>query len=118
MSAVDASYAQALKNDALYLRAVPASAAIWGDRGVSTKAICPLALRDDAVNEATRQATFLAGPNVRDTVTVVGARRDLVGKVVTVRGSRLGYDAGVVCFVIGAAEAAAETVLTVIRKAS
>lgn len=115
MPAVDPAYGQWLKDEALFLRARPAGAPAWGDRGVSLKAISPLALRDDAIAEANRQALFLAGPLVRDRVTVPGARRDLVGRVVRITGDRLGYDVARICLVLGADEGAADTVLTVIR---
>lgn len=115
MAAVDPGYAISLKNEALYLRA-PSPSSGWGARGVSSKATSPLALRADCEVEALRQAGFLAGPNVRDRAVVPGARRDLIGRVVTLRFDGLGYATGVQCFVIGADEGETDTVLSVIRK--
>lgn len=115
MAAVDPSYAQWLRADALYLRAVPAGAGRWGERGASTKALSPFALEGDAAAECTRQAALLAGPLVRDRVRVSGARRDLIGRAIRVAGDRLGYDAQPIGFVIGADEQDSETILTVIR---
>ena len=115
MRAVDPAYGQWLKSDALYLRARSATAAAWGDRGASTTAMSPFALRADAAAEADRQLAFLAGPLVRDRVLVAGARRDLVGRVIEVVGDRLGYQQARRVFVIGAEEGVAETVLTIVR---
>lgn len=115
MTAVDPAYAIGLKNEALYLRALsPASS--WGARGVSSKAISPLAQRNACEVEAVRQAAFLGGPTVRDRAVVPGARRDLIGRTITLRFAGLGYSGGVACFVIGADEGESETVLTVLRR--
>ncbi|MBX9881275.1 MAG: hypothetical protein K2X73_04810 [Sphingomonas sp.] len=115
MASVDPAYGQWLKADALYLRARPAGAGIWGDRGASLKAMSPFALRDDAAAEADRQALFLAGPLVRDRVLVPGQRRDLIGRAVQIIGDQLGYEQPRTVFVIGIDEGSSETVLTVIR---
>lgn len=115
MAAVDPAYGQWLKADAIYLRATPGGAAAWGDRGVTSKGVSALALRQDAVDEANRQISFLRGPLARDRVTVAGARRNLLGRTVRVFGDRLGYEAGAIGLIIGIDEGASETVLTVIR---
>lgn len=118
MPAIDPAYGQWLKAEALYVRATPLGGPAWGDRAVSIKALSPIASRDAAGAEAERQLSFLAGPLVRDRVTVSGARRDLIGRAVTITGDRLGYDQPRMCFVIGIEEGATETVLTVIRSLS
>jgi len=117
VAAVDPSYAQALKSDALYLRERITAPVDWGDRGITSKGLSPYALHDDAAAECDRQATFLCGsPLVRDRALVPGRRCDLVGKVITIKIARLGYDAGIAVFVLGAEESDSETTLTVLRK--
>jgi hypothetical protein len=105
--AVDPAYVTYLKSDAAYVTVtVAGSLAKWGDKAASSTIMSPLAFTSEAVAEAARQATFLAGPLVRDRHVVAGLQHDLVGKIVTIRGDRLGYtDAGVEVFVLGAVEA-------------
>lgn len=105
MPSVDSGLAAWLKERALYTAHVPAGAAAWGDRAVESEIISPLAMRVNAIAEATRQAAFLTGPNCKDRVVILGRRRDLLGKPVTLVGDRLGYEgAGAIAFVVGAQE--------------
>lgn len=106
MAVVDGGVATWLKSEARFATSVIAgAAAAWGAKGVSSTIISPLALQADAQVEAARQAAFLAGPTAVDLHIVKGARRDLVGKVVTMLGDRLGYSsAGTNVYVIGADE--------------
>lgn len=116
---VDPTYAAWLKDTARYVTWAPGSATAWGTAAVESTILSPLALQADALIEASRQANFLAGPIAKDTVIVKGQRRDLIGRVITVQGDRLGYEgAGAAVFVCGAAEAdtGGVTTLTVLKR--
>ena len=104
-----------LTSEALFVSAPNLSGVAWADRGIETELISPFVEEADAQTEAVRQAAFMAGPLVEDVVTVSGARRDLLGKSITVKSNRLGYDAGVPAFVIGYRELAGVTELNVVR---
>lgn len=108
MSGVDAAAAIALRSDALYVRITGTSA-----RGPEVKAISPFATREGAVAEAGRVSTLMSGTLVRDQVVVDGARRDLTGKRVMLSGLPAN---GAICFVLGVAEGATSSTLTVLRK--
>lgn len=119
MAVVDSGVAAWLKSDARNVGAtVAGAAAAWGDRALDSRVVSPLALKADAQALATAQAQFLAGPLARDRVVVKGARKDLVGRLVTLVGDRLGYDVGPSVFVIGAQEAdqGGTTELTVLKR--
>lgn len=103
------------KGEAYYLSVPSPHAVNWGDRGVDSEIISPLHTEAGALAEATRQAAFLAGPLVEDVAVVSGARRDLMGKTITVICDKLGYDAGVPVFVIGFAEKDGYTELNILR---
>lgn len=116
---VDSGFADWLKRGALYLTAAPTNAAQWpGAKGVATEIVSPFATRAAALIEAGRQAEFLKGPNVRENVTVKGARKDLIGRAINLTGDRLGYSsAATAVFVLGAQEQDnGTTVLTVLRR--
>ncbi|HEX8224463.1 MAG TPA: hypothetical protein VF605_11665 [Allosphingosinicella sp.] len=116
---VDLEFARWLKEGVKFASADDAGvAAKFGALGRSTEIQSPLALLAGATAEAARQVAFLAGPLVVDTHLVDGLRADLLGQPVTIQADRLGYDAGVVVFVIGVEELAAvdQTTLTVLRK--
>lgn len=115
MAAVDLSQAIALKSPALYARAATTAAA-WVAQTNERKAISPYALHAAASAEAVRQAAFYGGPMVRDKAIVPGRRRYLIGRAFTLTHARLGYAAGKVCYVIGAQEREADTVLTIVRR--
>lgn len=103
---VDAGFAAWLQSEALFVARSDATlAARWGTKAVESEGMTPLALRADVEAEADRQLEFLGGPLVRDTHLVKGLRRDLIGRVVTITGDRLGYTAaGKPCFVVGVEE--------------
>lgn len=48
-----------------------------------------------------RQLAFLGGPLVEDEHLLSGTWSDRLGQVITLTGDKLGYDAGIACFVIG-----------------
>lgn len=120
MAVVDGGVATWLKNEARFVSTVVAgAAAAWGTKGVNGTVISPVALQADAQTECNRQASFLAGPIARDRHVVKGARRDLVGKVVTMQSDRLGYlTTGTNVYVIGADETSVPgmTVLSVLKR--
>lgn len=117
---VEAGYAAWLKGPALYVLATsPALTGRFPNLTVDAEVISPLALVADAQAEADYQEAFLAGPLVRDRLTVLGLRSDLIGKLITAKGDRLGYEgAGTLAFVVAAAEqeGAKVTILSVIKR--
>lgn len=120
MATVDPGYGAYLKAPARYVSATIAGAgAAWGDKALTSTIISPIALKADAQAEAVRQAQFLAGPIARDRHTVKGLRHDLIGKLITLQGDRLGYEgAGSLAFVIAAVESdeVRMTALTVLKR--
>lgn len=111
MSYPVATIAEFLKADALYVAVDELDEAlIWGERGVESETISPLAHELDAIDEATRQFAFLRGPLVEDVVTIGGARRDLMLRVIQLSGAASGK-----ALVIGYRELDAETELNVVR---
>lgn len=116
---VDAGFARWLKEGIIYASATDTAIETkWGARARSTDVGSPLATKAGAEAEAARQLAFLGGPLVIDDHVVAGLRADLIGQPVTLTINRLGYDAGVVVFVIGAAESdqVEQTTLTVVRR--
>lgn len=119
MATVDGGYGAWLKADARTAGATVFGAqAIWGDDALDSRVVSPLAFQADAQAEATAQAQFLAGPLARDRIVVPGLRCDLIGRLVTIFGDRLGYESGADVFVIGAAESDSVqvTTLTVLKR--
>lgn len=112
---VDAGLAEWLRAQALYATA-GGEAPAWGDRALETELISPLAMRADAEAEAARQLAFLAGPLVLDQHVVDGLRADLIGRVVTLEGDTLDYQAGVAGFVVSVQEGEGVTTLGVLRQ--
>lgn len=114
---VASPFAAWLKAEALYSTSSGGNGS-WGDKAKDSTVITPLANEGDAAVEADRQASFLSGPLARDTHIVKGARADLIGKVVSIEGDRLGYVGGSNAFVIRAAEndANGTTQLTVLKR--
>lgn len=105
MAGVDAGYAAYLRGPARYVTTtLPDQVTRFGDKVQASTIISPIAEKAPAQAEATRQAQFLAGPIAQDFHIVKGQRRDLIARSITVIGDRLGYEAGVNVFVIGAAE--------------
>lgn len=117
-TSVDSGFASWLKGGALWLTVLPANAAAWSLRGVESEIVTPFSTRADALASGAGQADLLSGPNVRDAVEVLGARKDLLGKVIVIRGDRLGYTAaGAYALVLGVEEQdAGTTILTVLRR--
>lgn len=105
MATIDAGFAAWLKSTALYTTSAPSGVAeTFGSKAVSSEIVSAIAFAPDAVEEAARQAAFLGYPLARDEHVVVGRLASLVGRVVPIRGDRLGYDAAPLCFVLEASE--------------
>lgn len=116
---VDADYALWLQSPARFVTyADPALATLWGDLALETRIISPFASQAAALDEGARQMAFLGYALAEDVHIIPGAHRDKIGQVVTITLDRLGYDAGLEVFVIGAQEdrAANITTLTVLRR--
>ncbi|HYD12741.1 MAG TPA: hypothetical protein VEC11_07825 [Allosphingosinicella sp.] len=116
---VDAGLVDWLKTGAKFEASTDAGiAAAWGADAAETEIVSPLALLADAAAEAVRQEAFLKGPLVIDRHVVRGLKAYLVGRPATITIDRLGYDAGVDVFVIGAEErdGVELTNLTVLRR--
>lgn len=90
----------------------------WGTIGISTSRMTTLAEEADAAAEGARQLAFLGGPLVIEEHLVEGAWANRVGQVISVTGPRLGYQAGIIVFVIGVADdrATQTSRLTVLRR--
>jgi len=119
MAAVPSGFGAWLKSPARYSTATIVGAAdAWGEKATTSTNVSPLAYKTDADAEAVRQAQFLAGPIARDTHVVIGARSDLIGRVVRIIGPKLGYDDGVDVFVVAAVESETNgtTALTVLKR--
>lgn len=95
-------------------------AARWGDRAQSTDRMTTIATKADAAAEATRQIAFLggSGPLVIEEHSMLGEWASYLGLVVTLKIDRLGYDAGLNVFVIGAEDdrSTGTSTVTVIRR--
>lgn len=114
---VDQGYAAWLKAGSLQAGAIAATAGEWGARGIGVEVLSPFTTAAGAANELARLAAFHAGPIVRDKAVVAGERRDLLHRCIVLAGAQLGYDGGVLAFVIGVAEQDnMTTVLTVLRR--
>lgn len=116
---VDPGFARWLKEGIIYAPAEDgAIGAAWGDLARSTDVGSPFATPGGAAAEASRQLAFLKGPLVIDEHLIAGSRYDLLGRAVTLTADRLGYDAGVTVFVVGAEELddTDQTKLTVVRR--
>lgn len=115
---VPASYVDYLKSDALYAVAeVAGAAAKWGDKAILSSVMSPLVDEDDANDEATAQADFMAGPLARDVIVIGGHHADAYLRVVTITANRLGYEAGADVFVIEAREQPnGTTILKVLKR--
>lgn len=113
---ISLTVAEYLKSEAIFVSVANPSGVAWAGRAVESEIISPLYFGDDAADEATRQAAFLAGPLVEDVLTVAGQRKDLFLKAITATGDKLGYAGGKACFVIGFEEQEnGTTELTVVR---
>lgn len=113
------TYAEWLRSPALYMTASDATtAANWGDDAPTSERITALANSGDADTEAGRQRTFMGVPMAKEVHSMVGRFQPYIGKVITITVARLGYDAGVQVFVLGAADdlATGLSQVTVLRK--
>lgn len=118
---VDPGIARWLKEGVIFASAEDAAiVASWAGLARSSDTFSPFATKAGAEAEAARQLAFLKGPLVLDEHLVAGSRFDLIGCPVTITGDWLGYAAGAVVFVVGAAEVedVDETRLTVVRRLS
>lgn len=121
MTAVDPLYAQWLMADAKWQVTTDAALnARWGSTAQTTERVTTLATKGDAIVEGARQIAFLGGggPLAIEEHELAGAWRQYLGQVVTLTIDRLGYEAGLDVFVIGAADnmATGTSTLTVIRR--
>lgn len=121
MTAVDPAYAQWLIAEALWQVSTDATlAARWGSSAQTTERVTTIATKADAAAEAARQIAFLGGggPLVIEEHELVGAWRQYLGRVINLTIDRLGYDAGLNVFLIGAQDNGANgtSTLTVIRR--
>ncbi len=119
MASVDPVFAQWLQADGLWqVTKHGAVEAAWGVVARTTARMTTLATRADVVAEAGRQLAFLGVPLAIDEHVMVGVLGPYLGTVITVIGDRLGYDAGVDVFIIGAEDDRSTGLsrVTVIRK--
>lgn len=119
MTAVDPLFAQWLQSDGLTtVREDAVLKARWGDTAQILQRQTTFAIRTDAEAEADRQLAFMGQPLVQDEHQVIGRLAPYLGQVVTLTIARLGYDAGIDCFVIGAEDNLATGIskVTVLRR--
>ena len=103
MATVDTLFAEWLQADGLWLVSEDAaSIARWGDTAITSERMTSIALKADADAEADRQLIFLRGPLVIDEHLLKGEWSAYRGQVITLTCARLGYDAGVAVYVLGA----------------
>lgn len=121
MAAVDPIYAQWLMAQALWKVSADATLkARWGATAQTTERVTTIATEADATAEAARQIAFLGGngPLAIEEHELVGEWAQYLGRIITLTIDRLGYDAGLNVFVIGAQDnrAAGTSTITVIRR--
>lgn len=119
MAVTDPLFAQWLMSECLYsVQTNAALASRWGDTALTTERVTTIANQNDAITEATRQLAFLGGPLVSDEHLLKGEFGDYIGRVITITGTDLGYDAGLDVFVIGAQDdpGAGTSRVTVLRR--
>lgn len=103
MASVDPLFAQWLMADGLWEVSEEATLkARWGDKALSTSRMSTIATRADADAEGARQLAFMGPVAAIDEHILKGAWRQRRGQVVTLTGNKLGYDASVNVFVLGA----------------
>lgn len=120
MAAVDPIFAQWLMAPALWQVFPDATIKTrWGTSAQTTERVTTIATATQAALEAARQITFLGGsPLAIDEHELVGAWAQYLGQMIMLTIDRLGYDAGLNVFVIGAQDnrAAGTSTVTVIRR--
>lgn len=112
------TYAEWLQAEALFSESVAAGiVAAWGDDALTSETITALASQAAAQDEADRQLAFLDQPLAIDLHDMRGRFTPYIGKSITIKCPRLGYDAGVICLVLGAVDdlAAGVSKVTVLR---
>lgn len=119
MTAIDPVFAQWLMSEGLW--GVGADATLqarWGDRAQTTQRMTTIASKADAVLEAASQIAFMGGPLAIEEHLLPGEWASRLGQVITITIGRLGYDAGLNVFVIGAQDdrSAGTSLVTVIRR--
>lgn len=99
------TYAEWLQAEALFSESVSAGiVAAWGDDALTSETITALASSAAAATEADRQLLFLAQALAIDVHDMAGRFTPYIGKTITIKCPRLGYDAGVACLVLGAVD--------------
>lgn len=121
MAVVDPIFAQWLMAPALWRVSADATLnARWGASAQTTERVTTIANGADVAAEAARQIAFLGGngPLAIEEHELVGEWAQYLGRIVTLTIDRLGYDAGLNVFVIGAQDnrGAGTSILTVIRR--
>lgn len=105
MTVPTVTFAEWLRAEALYASAESSAiAAAWGEDAPKSERITGLAASAHADEEATRQQAFMGVPMAKDQHKLVGQFTPYIGKVITLTCARLGYDAGINVFVLGAAD--------------
>lgn len=121
MTAVDPIFAQWLMAEALWRVSANATLnARWGTSALTTERVTTIATGGDVAAEAARQIAFLGGngPLAIEEHELVGEWASYLGRIITLTIDRLGYDAGLAVFVIGAQDnrATGTSIVTVIRR--
>lgn len=121
MAVVDPIFAQWLMAPALWRVSADATLnARWGASAQTTERVTTIANGADVAAEAARQIAFLGGngPLAIEEHELVGEWAQYLGRIITLTIDRLGYDAGLNVFVIGAQDnrGAGTSILTVIRR--
>jgi hypothetical protein len=114
-----ATYGEWLRAEALFVTTDSATLlANWGDDAPKSTRVTALASKAGADAESARQQTFMGQPMAREVHTVRGRFAPYIGKTVTMKGTRLGYDAGLDVIVLGAQDDLATGVsqVTVLRR--
>lgn len=97
------TYAEWLQAESLFSEAVNAAiVAAWGDDALTSETLSALASSGAAATEAAAQLAFLDQPLAIDVHDMVGRFTPWIGLCITITCPRLGYNAGVVCLVLGA----------------
>ena len=103
MTAVDPVFAQWLQDEGRWhVQTSAAVAAAWGAIALTTERMTCLSEAADTQAEAVRQLAFLGFASAIDEHLLTGRWAGFLGTVITVTIARLGYDAGVDVFVLGA----------------
>lgn len=119
MASVDPVFAQWLTSDGLWaVSEETALKARWGNKALTTSRMTTIASKADAEAEAARQLAFMGPVAAIDVHMLPGRWRQYRGQVITITADKLGYDAGVDVFVLGAEDEEANGLsrVTVLRR--